>query len=138
VLALDARLARLRSGVADLEPDELAAAIARIEAKRVQLLAATPAARLGAKISAMLPQAAALLREQIEMGLDGDAKAAAKARIVLRGLFGGPITMRRAPDGSLWADYALHNAMILNACGTYGSGGAIIDPATAVRWSLAS
>jgi len=33
--------------------------------------------------------------------------------------------MRPAPDGSLWAEYALHKSMIFKACGTYGSGGVI-------------
>jgi hypothetical protein len=126
---LDARITRLRErlgrGDPDMAPDEIQAAIDRAEEKRRELEAAQPAARAGAKVLAMLPKAAALYRAQIEAGLDGDARAAAKARIILRGLFGGKIRLLPQLDGGLVAEWALQPAALLRAIGTDGSGGEI-------------
>jgi site-specific DNA recombinase len=70
---LDARLERLRGEVVDLEPDELAAAIARIETKRDELKALQPAQRERAKVLAMLPKAAAAYLKQVDAFAAGDA-----------------------------------------------------------------
>ena len=52
----------------------------------------------------ILPKAAELYRRQIVLGLDGDPRAALKARVVLRELFvGGRVELQLEPDGSLWA-----------------------------------
>ena len=41
------------------------------------------------RILTVLPRAAAMYREQIAKGLDGDPRAAMKARVLLKDLFGG-------------------------------------------------
>jgi site-specific DNA recombinase len=129
VRALDARLERLRerrkAGDPDMQPAELLEVIAKVEAKRAQLLAGMPEATQSVKILTMLPEAAALLRRQIEDGLDGNPRAAAKARVILRQLFGGLIRMCPEPDGSLWAEYSLHKMALIQACGTGGSAGVL-------------
>src|SRR5450432_3789845 len=107
------------------EPAELLEVIAKVETKRAQLLAGMPEATQSAKILTVLPEAAALPRRQIEDGLDGNPRAAAKARVILRPLFGALIRMCPEPDGSLWAEYSLHKMALIQACGTGGSGGVI-------------
>ena len=77
----------------------------------------------------MLPKAAEAYRKQIERGLDGDTRAAAKARVILRDLL-GPIQMCPGKDGSLWAQYHTRPAaLIKRAVGASvelsGSGGPI-------------
>jgi hypothetical protein len=52
-----------------------------------------PAARQSAKILIMLPRAAEAYRRQIIQGLAGDQRAALKARMILRQLFGGEIRL---------------------------------------------
>ncbi len=42
----------------------------------------------------MLPKAATMFRAQVNAGLDGDAHAAGRARVVLRELFGGEIRLK--------------------------------------------
>ena len=50
----------------------------------------------------ILPKAAELYRRQIALGLDGDPRAALKARVALRALFvGGRVDLQPEPDGSL-------------------------------------
>jgi site-specific DNA recombinase len=119
---LDARLERLRGGVADLEPDELAAAIARIEAKRNELKAAQPAQRDRAKVLAMLPKAAAAYLKQVDAFAAGDPKATVKVRLMLKGMI-GPIKLEPEPDGSLWATHKqLDVAALVRTAGTSGRG----------------
>ena len=50
-----------------------------------------PAAKQSAKVLSILPRAAELYRRQITLGLDGDPRAALKARVFLREWFGGKI-----------------------------------------------
>lgn len=107
-------------------PDDLAAAIDRVEAKRAELEALQPQARATAKVLTMLPKAATMYRGQIEKGLDGDAHAAGRARAIPRQLFGGEIRLEpRGPQ--LWAArWNFHPAVLLKAAvGTDGSGGRI-------------
>jgi hypothetical protein len=66
--------------------DELQAMIDRVLAERRTLEDQQPAAKKAAKLAAMLPNAAALYREQIRKGLDGDPRAALEARVTLRKL----------------------------------------------------
>jgi hypothetical protein len=49
-------------------------------------------------------EAAAMCRKQIAEGLDGDSRAAAKARVLLRDLL-GPITLSNDESGQVRADY---------------------------------
>jgi hypothetical protein len=92
LLELNARLFRLRErlvkGDSDMALDEIQAAIDRAEAKRAELDNAQLAAQRSLNILWILPRAAALFRRQIEQGLDGDPRAALKARGILRELFG--------------------------------------------------
>jgi site-specific DNA recombinase len=126
---LDARLtrlrARLRSGDPDLSPDDIAAAIERAEAQRRDVEATQPLEKASAKVVAMLPKAATMFRAQVNAGLDGDAHAAGRARVVLRELFGGEIRLKPEPKGGLVAHWNLAPAAILKAVGTDGSGGRI-------------
>ena len=49
---------------------------------------------------AALPQAAALYRQQIQLGLDGNPQESQKARVILREIFGGKRIMERAKAGA--------------------------------------
>ncbi|MDH3512669.1 MAG: hypothetical protein OER85_17640 [Gammaproteobacteria bacterium] len=130
---LDARIRRLRdrlsAGDPDFESDELQLAIGAAEQKRIEILEAQPATKRSAKILTAVPKAAQAYRRQIELGLDGDSREAAKARVILRDLL-GPIRMCPGPDGSLWAQYHTRPAaLIKRAVGASvelsGSGGRI-------------
>lgn len=123
--ALDARIERLRErqkkGDPDLTADELQAAIERVEAKRRELYDVRPAERETARVLVMLPRAAELYREQIGLGLGGDLIAAAKARTILRNML-GEIRLSPGENGSLWAEYAMQPAALLQTAGTCGRG----------------
>lgn len=64
----------------DMTADELHAAIDRAEGKRRELEAEQPEAKQLAKVLSILPRAADLYRRQVALGLDGDRRAALKAR----------------------------------------------------------
>lgn len=81
----------------DLTADELQGAIDLALKKRSQLEEALPEARRSAAVLGRLPKAAELYRQQIELGLDGDPRAALKARVMLRQPFGGRIVLRPGP-----------------------------------------
>jgi hypothetical protein len=119
---------RLRRGDPDMPADEIQAAIDRAEAKRRELQDQQPAAKQSAKILTMLPRAAYAYRRQISRGLDGDEREALKARVLLRGLFGGEVRMVPLEGGGLDARWNLHTAALLRGAGTDGSGGAILRP----------
>lgn len=125
---LDARLERLRerlkAGDPDLTADELQTAIDRVEAKRREEIDARPAARESARVLTMLPKAAEFYRDQIGRGLGGDLVAAAKARTILRERL-GEIMLSPGADGSLWAEYAMQPAALLQGAGTCGRGEAL-------------
>jgi site-specific DNA recombinase len=128
---LTVRIARLRGrlchGDSDMQPDELQAAIDRAEAKRKELESRQPAAKASAKALSILPRAAELYRRQIAQGLDGDPRAALKARVFLREWFGGKIRLDPLPDGGLMAHWHENAAALLRtaALGTFDSGGRI-------------
>ncbi len=111
--------------------DELLAAIERAEGKREAFLAELPDAKVSFKLLARLPQAAALYRKQIVEGLSGDPRAAAKARVILRELFGGEIRLQPQRDGGLLARWNLQPAALLRGAGTFGSGGSLREYPTA-------
>jgi len=125
IAALDARLERLRerlkAGDPDMTADELQSIIERIEAKRRELTSATGriTASDGAKIISLLPKAAEYYGQQIAAGLDGDLRAAAKARPIVRALLGGKVELILGEEeGSLYAHYGLHMAALLRSAGT--------------------
>jgi len=92
---------RLRAGDPDLAADELQAGIERAESKRRELLDARPAERENARVLTLMPRAAELYRQQIDLGLGGDHVAATKARTILREML-GEIILSPGEDGSLW------------------------------------
>jgi len=79
-------------------------------------------------VLSILPKAAELYRRQIALGLDGDPRAALKARVALRELFvGGRVDMQPEADGSLWAVGEIQpGALIRQAVGNGGSGGTLL------------
>jgi site-specific DNA recombinase len=128
---LEARIARLRErlerGDPDLAADELLVAIERAEAKRTELLAATPDGKVTFKLVARLNKAGSLYRQQIVEGVAGDPRAAAKARVILRELFCGEIRLVPQADGGLLARWNLQPAALLRGAGTCGSGGPLVS-----------
>jgi site-specific DNA recombinase len=126
---LAARIERLRErlvkGDPDMPADEIQAAIERAEAKRRELQERQPEARQSAKILSILPRAAEMYRKQILEGLNGDPRAALKARVFLRDWFTGRITLEPLPDGGLMAHWNENFAALLRHAGTDGSGGRI-------------
>jgi DNA invertase Pin-like site-specific DNA recombinase len=129
LLELNARLSRLRKrlvkGDPDMALDEIQAAIDRAEAKRTEIDNAQPAARRSLNIQSIFPGAAALFRRQIDLGLEGDPRAALEAREILRELFGKKIRLLPQPDGGLIAEWNLQTVALLKIVGTCGSGGAL-------------
>lgn len=125
IAELDARIERLRvrlaKGDPDMTTDDLQAAIDRLESKRRALVAEQPEAKASARVLSMLPKAADAYRKQITQGLDGDPRAAARARVLLRDLL-GPITLDQDKSGQVWASYKLNRAALLGRCGTNGRG----------------
>jgi hypothetical protein len=111
--AMQARAAR-----AEEAPAELQALDARIE-----LASAHPEARSGARVLVALPRAAEAYRRQIEQGLNGDARAALKARVILRELFGGQIRMVPDAGGGLTAHWNFTPEQFCVIPWTRGSGG---------------
>src|SRR5262249_51763708 len=92
----------------------------RAEAKRKELESQQPEAKASARVLSILPKAAELYRRQIANGIDGDAREASKARVVLKEMF-GKITMRR--DGAaLYAEYTLKPEALLQVVGLKGVG----------------
>lgn len=124
---LDARIARLRerlkTGDPDLTPDELQAAIERAENKRRELEHARNSIGASTQIFSVMPKAAEYYGQQISLGLDGDPTAALKARPIVRELLGGKVDLVPGEDGSLWAEYGLHMAALLQGAGGAGTGG---------------
>jgi DNA invertase Pin-like site-specific DNA recombinase len=116
---LTARIARLRErlrqGDPDLTADEIQAAIERAEAKKRALETKLPQSRAEQRVADFLPRAAALYKAQVAKGLEGDAREAAKARIVLRQMF-GRINMRREGE-KLFAEYTLKPEALLQVVG---------------------
>jgi hypothetical protein len=104
--------------------DEIEAAIARAEGKRAELEAQRPEMQASARVVSILPKAAALLRRQVEEGLERNPRAAGKARVVLRKWFTGRIDLGREGE-ELWARYGVQPAALLKFVGYSGSGGVI-------------
>lgn len=127
---LDARLARLRArqqaGDPDMTADELQGLIDGVERKRVQLKASLPEQKQQARILALLPMAAKTYLKQIDEGLGGNIRQAAKGRFILREML-GPIVLSPGEDGSLWAIHRKFEempwALVKQATGTAGTHG---------------
>lgn len=112
---IDRLRAKLTTGDPDMEPDEIEAAIAKAEGKRKEIEAAQPEAKRSARVLAALPQAASIYRQQISLGLDGDPRAAEKARHLLRGMLGKVVL---SPEGgALYAEYGIQPSVLLKVAG---------------------
>jgi site-specific DNA recombinase len=120
---------RLRQGDPDMTGDEIQAALDRAEQKRRELEAQQPAAQQSARVISMVPKAAELYRRQIVQGLDGDPRAALKARVFLREWFGGKIRLEPLADGGLVAHWNQNVAALLRGCERVVAG-AGFEPAT--------
>jgi hypothetical protein len=124
---LTARIERLRvrlnRGDPDMTPDEIQAAIERAEAKARELRGQEASSMPAMKACTMLPRVAEAYRRQITLGLEGEPRAALKARLILRELFGGEIRLVPEPDGGLTAHWNLHISALLRTQGSDGSGG---------------
>jgi len=107
--------------------DELQAAIDRAEEKRAELQDQQSATIPSSKVFTMLPRAAEANRRQITLGLDGDPRAALKARVILRELFGGKIRLVPQLDGGLTAHWNLRPGALLKGLGMYGNRGSILS-----------
>ena len=81
--------------------------------KRAELHGTPTEMKESAKALAALPRAAALYREQIQLGLGGDPRESLKARAILRDIFGGKIVLEPGEDGTLWANFEVHPAMLV-------------------------
>ncbi len=62
----------------------------------------------------MLPNVAELYRKEIGLGLDGNPRAALKARVIVRKLLNNEVPIERDDDGSVWARYSLNPAALLS------------------------
>ena len=71
--------------------------------------------KASAKVLSVLPRAAELYKRQVEAGLDGDPREAAKARVVLKEMF-GRINMCREGE-KLYAEYTLKPEALLQVVG---------------------
>jgi site-specific DNA recombinase len=107
---------RLKHGDPDMAADEIQAAIDRASEKRREIQEQQIAAP-SARMFTMLPRAAEAYRRQITLGLDGDPRAALKARVILRDLFGGKIRLVPQLDGGLIAHWNLHPGALLKGLG---------------------
>lgn len=114
-----------------MAPDEIEAALARAAAKRDELVAQQPAAKLSAKVLLALPAAMEAYRRRVRAGLDdADPRVVVQARGALRQLVGGRIDAQR-PAGSKWPVLRFQNNRLplLRAAGAdvglSGSGGRI-------------
>lgn len=63
-----------------------------------------------------------MYRRQVELGLEGDERAALKARIFLRELL-GRINLKPEGQGELRAEYGMQPTALLKVVGYSGSGG---------------
>ena len=77
----------------------------------------------------ILPLAADLYRRQVARGLDGDQRAALKARVFLREWFSGKIRLEPLPGGGLVAHWDQNAAALLRGCDRLVAG-AGFEPAT--------
>jgi site-specific DNA recombinase len=115
---------RLRHGDPDMTADELQAAIERAEGKRRELEGQRSDAAGAPAMLSILPKAAAMFREKVARGLEGNSEATLKARTVPRELVGGQIDLKKE-GGELWAEYSFLPAALLQSVGYRGSGGRI-------------
>jgi hypothetical protein len=68
------------------------------------------------------PNAAQLYREQIKLGLQGEPRAALKARVIVRKLLNDEVLIEQDDDGSVWARYSLNpTALIAAGCRKVGA-----------------
>ena len=53
------------------------------------------------------------MREQIQLGLSGDPRAALKARVIVRKLLNDEVLIEQGDDGSVLARYSLNPAALI-------------------------
>lgn len=111
--------ARLKGGDPDMTPDEIQAAIERAEAKARELADIDAAPTPAMKAFTMLPRAAEAYRRQITLGLEGEPRAALKARSILREIFGGEIRLVPEPDDGLTAHWNLRASALARTPGSW-------------------
>jgi site-specific DNA recombinase len=99
---LDQRIARLRvrlkAGDPDMSPEDIAAVIEKVEARKVEVLSAQPESKHQAKILRALPAAAREYRDQISKGFGGNVVEAGRARLAVHRLLGSEVVLRPAKD----------------------------------------
>jgi hypothetical protein len=66
-----------------------------------------------------------MFRRQVEQGLDGDERAALKARVFLRELL-GRINLKPEGEGELWAEYGMQPTAPLKVVGCSGRGAGFV------------
>ena len=66
------------------------------------------------------------------MGLDGDPRAALKARVLLREWFGGKIRLEPLPDGGLMAHWSQNATALLRGFERVVAGAGFVTSAEAV------
>ena len=134
VAELDQKVTRLRvrmkTGDADISSDDFMASIAKLEARKAELIANRPEAKQQAKLLRALPAAAKQYRDQIAKGFGGDLIEAGRARVAVRQLLGGSITLKPSQDKThLVAHLQFRQAALLGAQFAnrrfFGSGGRI-------------
>lgn len=103
VQVLEERIARYRT-MEDLDADERQALIDKAQARRAELLAALTPKSQGATILTVLPKAASMYLRTIERGLEGDARAATRARAILRQIL-GDVRLWPSEHGALYATH---------------------------------
>jgi hypothetical protein len=89
----------------------------------------------------MVPKAPELYRRQIVQGLDGDPRAALKARFFLRKWFDGRIRLVPLAGGGLMAHWNQNVAALLRGCERVVAGHALEQPKLmlcAFSWNVSS
>jgi hypothetical protein len=131
---LNQRIARLRvrlkAGDPDVSPDDIAAVIEKVEARKVEILSAQRESKQQAEILRALPAAAKQYRDQITKGFGGNVVEAGRAQVAVRTLLGNEIMLRPANDKThLVAHLAFQRVALLGVGAVrqrfVGSGGSL-------------
>jgi len=81
-----------------MSPDDIAAVIEKVEARKVEFLSAQPESKQQARILRALAAAARQYRDQIIKGFGGNVVEAGRARVAVRTLLGNEIVLRPAKE----------------------------------------
>lgn len=130
VTELDQRLAqareRLRQGDPLFTPQDIQELIRKLEGERAlaQHRTATKGTRTARVEATLIPHAAEKYTRMIERGLEGDPEEMQRARMLLRDLLGGQISLKKTPKGLLLRSTIFHS-VLWNGRSSFGSGGRI-------------